>query len=366
MSQIAIITLHSPHNFGAMLQAYALQTAIASLGHNAEILDYGSHPQAPEIFNRSDLKALPHAFLCFVHRKARYKRFERFAAFADQHMKLTRHYTDRNSLREHPPQHDVLVCGSDQIWNPTHHDFQPEFFLHFGQDTARRIAYAPSFGVAEIPGDKQQPLARVTRSIGHLSCRETSGVKVLENITGRHVTHVCDPTLLLTAETWLSIAKAPQDLPGKYILVYALENSPALREAVAKITITLSLPVVCIQVNVRNPDFPCTRVIRDAGPREFLGLVANASYIITNSFHGCVFSILFQKQFFSPLHGKLNERMRDFFSFTGLTDCQDLAVTLKSLPRQIDYEAVHSILNGLITNSKEYLKNAIEDDAKAA
>jgi hypothetical protein len=165
--------------------------------------------------------------------------------------------------------------------------------------------------------------------------------------------------LLIPAEQWAAIASLPAGLPDKYILVYALEASSTLADAVAKISGVLGLPVVSIQVNVRTPNFPSKHVIRDAGPREFLGLISHAEFVITNSFHGCIFSVIFRKQFFSPLHGTRNERMRDFFYLAGLAQIQTLEKTLRSLPMPVDYAAVDLALDGFIRQSNAYLDSSI-------
>ena len=139
MKRCAIITLHCPHNFGAMLQAYALQTAIISMGHSAEIIDFGSHPGPPGyVHGKSWLKRIPHMTLCFLQRHSRKRRFDRFASFRDGFLKRTKAYPRHEDLIESPPEHDVLLCGSDQIWNPTRHEFQPELFLHIGLPAANQ------------------------------------------------------------------------------------------------------------------------------------------------------------------------------------------------------------------------------------
>lgn len=360
MSNCAIITLHNCINYGAMLQAYALQTALSRLGHKVVIINYGHHPDPPRIFSgKRGLVAIPHAIFYLLQRGKRLRKYRRFIDFQDRFMQLTRHYPDLASLEADSPTQDVLVCGSDQIWNPDL-EFHHEYFLNFGDDSARRVAYAPSFGVAEMPSESNELFARLSARIDSLSCRESSGVKIIEEVTGRNATHVCDPTLLIDPDHWLSISAKPEGLPPRYILVYALVNSAPINEAVARIAKALSLPVVCIQIGVRNPSYPAATIFRDAGPLEFLGLIANSDFVITNSYHGTLFSVLFRKRFYCPKFGSRNERMRDLLSVIGMIDCQDLEHTMSTLPSQIDYDSVTSRLSEHIGSSMGFLKNAIE------
>lgn len=356
----AILTLHTPHNFGAMLQAYALQTAVESLGHSCEIIDFGFHAEAPRIFYKTSvIKQLPHTLLCMRYYRAHKIRHYKFVAFSDRFIKRTMPYKSAEDLLNKPPNHDVLLCGSDQIWNPTRNPFHPVYFLKFGRSDAVRIAYAPSFGVKSIDNIHHTRLRELLDGIDCLSCRERSGTELITNLTGRTATHVLDPTLLLPASHWRSIATKPEKISEKYLLVYALDNSPTLIESVSAISIALNLPVVCIQTGIRTPPFPCKSIIREAGPLEFLGYMANAEFVITNSFHGSAFSILFQKPFFSPTHTTGNERMQDLFTSLGIQNIQDLKAFRKSISNPIDYRNVSLLLDIRRETSLNFLSKGI-------
>jgi hypothetical protein len=356
-----IITLHTPHNFGAMLQAYALQFTISEMGHEVEIIDHGVREPPPQLFSKEGIKKLPYALVCLLRKKHRDRKYHRFNSFSDQYLKLSQSYKEPAELSHASMNYAALICGSDQIWNPTYRAFDPKFFLDFGPLDAIRIAYAPSFGVSEVPPELHQNLSELLDNLDFLSCREKSGVRLMEGLTKRETAHVVDPTMLVPAEHWIRISKQPADLPSRYILAYALDNSRDFGKSVSQLARKLSLPVVCIETGVRSPKFRCDHIIRDAGPLEFLGLLSKAEFVISNSFHGCIFSILFNKQFFSPRHGHSNERMRNLFEWTQIPNAQDLEVALSASSDVIDYLPVNLILEQAASQSATYLSAALDN-----
>jgi len=360
MIHCGIITHHSPHNFGAMLQAYALQFFISEMGHTVEIIDHGLPESPPRLFSKKGIKKIPYALLGLIHKNQLEQKYRRFNSFSGRYLNLSQSYKDPAELYQSSLTYDALICGSDQIWNPKHHNFDPKFFLNFGPMDAVRIAYAPSFGVSEVSPELNQNLSGLLDNLDFLSCREKSGALLMEALTNRQTAHVVDPTMLVPVEHWIKISKRPTNLPARYLLTYALDNSRDFGKSVNQIAKKLSLPVVCIQVGVRAPKFRCDHIIRDAGPLEFLGLLASAEFVINNSFHGSIFSILLNKQLFSPPHNHSNERMHNLFEWTKIPHVQDLAFTLSALPCVIDYSAVNLILEEAASQSANYLSAALD------
>lgn len=355
-----IITLHTPDNYGAVLQAYALQTSIGQLGFKAEIVDHGLHAKVPS--RRSQLARFrkPHrALFSILHHGALKRRHERFLKFRQTYFKLTKPSITIDGLRSNSHPHDVLICGSDQIWNPLRHEFQHEYFLQFGDASATRVAYAPSFGTAEVPTARLPQLKELVSGIDYLSCRESSGASLLADLTGRQVETVVDPTLLLPPKHWRELAELPGYAYQPYILVYCLDNSKAVLDSVRIISKKLSLPVVCIQPDVLPSGLPGAKVVRDASPEQFLGLVANARMVVTNSFHGAIFSLVFQRPLYSPLHRSSNERLRHLFSIAGADTAQDLGSTIARIEEPIHYPSVNERLSDAAVCSLAYLERAI-------
>ena len=169
-----------------------------------------------------------------------------------------------------------------------------------------------------------------------------------------------DPTLLLPAEYWASISSPVDNLPEKYLLVYALDAHARLEKEVMEIARAMDLPVVVLDVR-DNPEWRgAAMTVRTAGPREFLTLFSKAEFIVTNSFHGNVFSLLFNKQFYSIPHRYSNGRMSDLLGRLESLAAQDLEHVLGNPSKSIDYDKVNPILDGMREESYGYLRRAVE------
>ena len=194
----------------------------------------------------------------------------------------------------------MLLSGSDQIWNPKIFPdgrFDPVFFGAFSHK--RKIAYAPSFGIPRIPDGMEEELRTYLESFSHLSVRERQGQGIVRDITGKDVPVVLDPTLLLERTDWAAAARDGGAGRG-YILCYCISRPDALAPYIRRLAEETGLPVVQL-CGVRQKVHPKARCIFSAGPAEFLGLFRDAAYVCTNSFHGTVFSVQFQKPFFTAV-----------------------------------------------------------------
>ncbi|HOQ06429.1 MAG TPA: polysaccharide pyruvyl transferase family protein [Clostridiales bacterium] len=321
-----ILTFHYAHHYGAQLQAYALMRAIQLLGVDCGIINYvrKDNIEGSSLFKKG---LSPGAVLSnldtLLHYRSLKKRHDRFDSFVFNEMKLSeKFYGSYKELCDDPPAYDVYVCGSDQIWNPlifSEKTYDPAFFADFAR-SGRRVAYAPSFGISSIPEDKREELAGYLAKFDCLSSREKQGEKIIREITGREAVTVLDPTLLLPAEEWSMLAAAPGsagydspeasggDSPGTgdggplqtggYILCYFITDARKYADYVGLVAEKYRLPVVSLCGSRRV--VPQTKHKRlDCGPREFLGLFREASVVCTDSFHGTVFSLIFEKEFYS-------------------------------------------------------------------
>ncbi len=303
-----LITFHYAHHYGAQLQAYATMRAVESLGVECQVIDYRlPHTvQSSRLFQSGrgvrTLAANAHTAL---HYGAFQRRFRRFEAFVSGQMHLSpRQYASAGELEREPPAYDVYIAGSDQIWNPyifQDKQFDPAFFLTFAGE-GRRIAYAPSLGVPELPEDKARQLRGYLSPFSALSVREKKGQALLRQAAGRQAGVVLDPTLLLTGEQWGELALPPKR-EGPYILCYFVSDPGQAAPYAQALSERTGWPIV--QLAGARRKIPGAReVIFDAGPREFLGLFRQAACVVTNSFHGAVFSLQFQRPFFTSMSPK--------------------------------------------------------------
>ena len=361
-----LLTFYHIHHYGAVLQAYATERAVEALGSQCEIIDYYVN-QDNALFRAptglGSAAADVHTALHYAPLKRRYERFE---AFRREHLRLSeRRYESLEALRDAELPYDVLLSGSDQIWNPKIFPdgrFDPAFFGAFSH--RRKIAYAPSFGVPRIPDGMEGELRTFLEDFSHLSVRERQGQAIVRDIAGREAPVVLDPTLLLTRQDWEAAAGDAGAGRG-YILCYCISRPGPLAPYIRRLAEETGLPVVQL-CGIRQKVHPKARCILSAGPAEFLGLFRNAAYVCTNSFHGTVFSVQFQVPFYTAVSPSeladpessrtfsLLERLGLSHRIVGKGDAAGVADT-------VDWAEAEQALYRERQFSLEYLKSALED-----
>ncbi|MET0017734.1 polysaccharide pyruvyl transferase family protein [Oscillibacter sp.] len=360
-----LVTFFHIHHYGAVLQACSTQRAVEQLGSECEIFNYYVN-QDNDLFRRptglGSAAADAHTALHYSAMKERYDRFEDFAA---RHLHISEHrYGSLEELRSAPPC-DVYLSGSDQIWNPKifpDGHFDPVFFSQFA--AGRKIAYAPSFGIPRIPDGMEDELNGYLSSFSHLSAREARGQTIIREISGREAPVVLDPTLLLRQEDWGALAAEPEQ-SGGYILCYCISKPGALEPYIRRLQEETGLPVVQL-CGVRQKVHPKAECVFSAGPAEFLGLFRRATYVCTNSFHGTVFSLQFQKPFFtsaSPAEMAAPEQSRIYslLDRLGLVNRIIGKGDTAELLEKIDWCAVSQRLEEERRKSLDYLRSALLD-----
>lgn len=297
--RIGIVSIQS-FNLGNRLQNFALQRTLEKMGYEVNTIrreDYSNN-------HISLMKRLAQNVL--GSKGAKFRGF-------DRKIHMSPFLASANTIpAQAKDAYDFFVAGSDQIWNPSY-DFTGDVdFLRFA-DKQQRIAYAASFGVTEIPDECKEKYKKYLMGFKAVSFREASGAKVYKELTGRDACIVLDPTMLLSASEWRSIERKPAISASDYVLVYALGDKT--NDFQRKIDeLALSHKVIDVGKKMRNGHE------QPIGPSEFLYLVDHASIVLTNSFHGTVFSILFNRQFISFTRGDV----RDDTRISDLLDAFDL------------------------------------------
>jgi len=363
-----LVTFYHLHHYGALLQAAATQRALASLGWECETIDYFVNQdnrilKPPTTPGRAVNDA--HSAL---HYPALRRRWQRFEDFSRAHLNLTgRRFESWEELKTAELPYDLLISGSDQIWNPVIFPdgrFDPVFFGTFSP--LRKIAYAPSFGISRIPEGMEEELRGYLEGFSHLSVREAQGREIVREIAGREAAVVLDPTLLLTAEEWGALAAEPPVRGGGYILCYCIARPGALEPYIQHLAAETGLPVIQL-CGTRRRVHPKAKLVLDAGPAEFLSLFQNAAYVCTNSFHGTVFSVQFQRPFFTgvaPAELAEPERSRTFslLSRLGLTERVVGKGDTAGLFDVPNWPAVEERLCAARKGAAAYLKAALADE----
>lgn len=376
MKKVGIITYHHYYNYGTALQAYALQRAIDNIdGYHAELIDY-------RLVEEQKLSTLQMVWLRIRRMPTYIVEWDRVRAlkkygnelvkkhpafdcfFRDEFVTGGKVYSDYKDLYKDAPVYEIMVTGSDQTWSPLV-GFFPAMFLEFGSPKALRISYAASIGVSKLTKEEANYLNTHLQPYEAISCRERLGTEILQStVKGKTVTNVLDPTLLLTREDWNKIAVCPK-IKGDYILCYFIGHKPYYREIAQQLSKDMGLPLVFIPVSWQDLGKGNT-LVPDAGPKEFLGLIRDARLVLTDSFHGTIFSINYRKSFYSFTKiegGKSasdNSRLYDILSKLHLEDrLYDTSGKIKF--SDVDYTEAEVLLENERKHSLDYLHEALKD-----
>lgn len=332
--KIGIITVHNSPNYGASLQAYALWKYIIQSA-DCEIIDLYRPYQKDYIPSarfrpmrgnvqptRTKIKRLIKKLLNYTPKHFSVEAKAKFDEFNSQ-IKLSKTYKGIDALYANPPQYDLYISGSDQLWNPAQPYCMEPYFLTFTPQTAKKISYATSIGISELKGNEKKLFKEWLSSYDAISVRERQAKRLLESFTNRKdIVQVADPTFLLDVDEWKQMAVYPNSRKP-YILLFILSYSKSLIQYALKLCREGGLRLVV--VNQLQP--LCTDgsydSVTDAGPREFLGYIANADMVMTDSFHGTVFSIIMgTKNFYTYIApgNKRGSRITDLLDMFGLQD----------------------------------------------
>lgn len=346
MKKIGLLSVYN-HNYGSILQAYAMQTVLRDLGNTVEIIYYKKNniiKQAMRLFYLPLLKATIKmkwkTLYCKFFQRATYNgvlvgREKAFCKFIQNNMIFSEQYIGRESLIKGTNNYDCFVLGSDQVWNPM--NLGGDFYtMSFIPDNKVKITYAPSFGVSQIPQMQRKKTKEYLERIDYISVRENDGVRIVKELTGRDVVQVVDPTILVEKTMWDNI-KGNRIIQENYILCYFISSNAEYRKFAENLAKKTGLKLVAIphvDEYVKSDQGFGDIIPEIVGPIEFVNLISNASYVCTDSFHGSVFSTLYERPFFTfaryTNQGKdsTNSRLYSYLKLIGMenrmysADCQ--------------------------------------------
>ena len=365
---VAILTLNGYFNYGNRLQNYALEQVLKTYADSVVTLNIKSNPkvfsnQIPNthgnrlkrIFNRvisgAKGKSLLLVFSTYYLWYINSRRKARFKDFSERYLHEVAVELDGSKISaEIANSYDYFVVGSDQVWNPFFPEFSEVYFLTFAP-LYKRIAYAPSFGVDTIPVDFEANFAFCLKSFKNLSVREESGSNLIEKMCGIKAEVLLDPTMLLSIDDWLKFAKPVTLIPRKnYILVYFL--GPIEFEVISRIRLFAKVNHMQI-ISLNDKRYPRYYSI---DPREFVFLVHHCSIVITDSFHGVAFSIIFKKPFF--IHQRncemdMSSRLETILNKFDLQSRKGMELSNNNM--EINYKDVEISLNAERKKAKAFL-----------
>lgn len=372
--RIGIVGYHDAPNYGTMLQAYALSYLIKRRGIDCEYIRYRRRkklwifrivgPFIKWILRRIPCKFIKGDFAFFLGMEFR-KTKQGFTDFHDHYIPCSQREYTYETIERSNDVYDYFIVGSDQTWSPlmTHFGLEGFTFLDFVKDDRKKFAYAPSIGSVNVPSDYQLVLLNKLKSFASISCREEANAELLTQLVGRSVDCVLDPTLLVHSQEWARIMSHVNIEKG-YVLCYALGEKECALQYSEQIAKELGLPVY--YVATRPKYLQMHNVLTDVGPCEWLYLIANAACVITDSFHGTLFSVNFKVDFYSfpkqiQLLGQINDNDR-ILSFLNQIGLQSRFIDDGKLCNysSIDYAKIQHELDALRSKSLSNLEKMIE------
>lgn len=298
-------------------------------------------------------------------RKMIVARNKSFEEFTDKNIDFTQKVQTSRELIMLNKEYDCFICGSDQIWNPE--NFNGVYYLNFVNDKNKKISYAPSFGVSKIPVSMKEEIKHLVNKFNWLSVRENSGESILRELTNKKIEIVVDPTLLLSKTDWEQISEDPK-VNNDYILCYFLGNSREYWKTVQYLHRITTYKVIIIPIKY-NSYFQKYEIRPSTSPKEFLGLIKNARLVLTDSFHGIIFSLIFKKDFFAFKRfvdrDKWSQNAR-VYSLLGMLNLENRLIDYNTIKAYKDnyfidnYNEINKVLGEKIDSSIAYLTKALQ------
>ncbi len=359
MKKALIVTLYGNHNYGNKFQNFAMQEVLKKYNYDVCTLNMQKIRQNSvekvtyiERLKNISLKKVLKKVKEIYNSMDRKRRFLAFKSFSDKYIKM-QDFTSNDELKS---EYEKVCIGSDQIWNPELENFYYSYAQF--QDSNKVFSYAPSFGVSEFDKKYLQEIKKGLENVSNISVREEKGADIIKEITGREAEVLVDPTMLLKVEQWNNVLKEPIRKPKKeFVMVYFLGNySKERRKYIKKFAKENNLEIVELgQVDLKK--YFCT------DPAEFLYFVKNAKIILTDSFHGAVFSILYSRPFYVlKREDKLTSMSSRIETLLKRFELQGrmLKDYTQEIVLDIDYTHVDEILKGEREKSDKYLRKALD------
>lgn len=351
-NKVGIVTWFQSVNYGSQLQAYALTRAINKLGYEAYMISMSHYPIIKTFVYKSIYKSILRRFI--------------LSLIKDRNVLFVKKYLREWFMNYHSPSFEHInnmICGSDQIWAPI--QYNPYYMLSFVPNNVNKISYAASIGLEEIPDRLVDSYKKYIRRINHVSVRENKGSDLLKDKCGIESTVVLDPTLIVEKKEWDSI-KIKSSIDFDYIFCYFLNKNHKYRALVEEYAQNRGFRIVGVSDNVNDSTWMDLLSHEQVGPCEFIGLVEGSMAVVTDSYHGTIFSMLYHKPFI--LFERFNkedkicqnsriEQLKKYFNIDNRIKNPNLISHLEIA--KYDYTKFESSLSILREKSLCFLKDAL-------
>lgn len=386
IKKVALVICYFQHNYGSQLQALATQMICDKLGIGNETIRIdGLKPEINKakyryflsrIFDINTIKDKMSTVRKLIakrtnaeYKKNLAKRDALFTQFANERFNLSRLYRSKAELGKQAHEYSAFVVGSDQLWLPS--NIAADYYtLNFVPDGIKKVAYATSFGVSRLPKRQANAAKGFLSRLDDIYVRETSGQKLIKELTGKDVRIVCDPTLLFSAEEWNAMAPPERRIKEPYVLCYFLGNNLQHRKWAKQLSDATGCKIVQLMhldEYIKSDEGVADYPLYEVDSLEFVGLIREAEYVLTDSFHCTIFSTLFRKQFFAfrrysnDSAVSTNSRL---YSLLGTLGMRERLLTGKETIKEtislfVDWNQVHQRIANLKAESIRLLENAL-------
>lgn len=367
MKKVIVATILKVCNYGTALQVYATQTILQKLGFNVEILNYKQKRlENNKLLFKSDkakttIKNRIYRILSIIYRMIPNIIIKnKFEKFLTQYINLTpKECTSFEEVNDNYINADAYITGSDQVWNSNYNEgIDKVYYLDFVPNNVKKISYAASIGMDNFKEEEKENIQMLLKKYNSISVRELSAKSAIKNL-GLKVQVVLDPTLLIPRQEWINISNKKVN-EEKYLLLYILGRDKTLLKYAQEIAKGRNLKIVKVGL-----DFIHSKIVNKsysyATPNDFISLFINASYIITNSFHGIAFAINFNKQFIAIPPKSYQTRLNSILSLFDLEDRMIVNQKLINL-KDIDYGQVNQKLDKMRNSSINFLRKSLGEN----
>lgn len=369
MKKIATITFHASYNYGSNLQAYALQEYIKKIGANQ--IDYNiinlrtpiQKEMYKSIFEKKGLKNNIKKILYFKYKKDLDGKQKKFEDFINNNLNITKEYNSLLELEKDTLNYDYFISGSDQVWNSQAVDFDWANYLEFVKK-GKKLSYAASFGPLKQnwSEEEKERIRKNLQSYDYISVREEGSFENVKKLIGKNPDIHVDPTMLLTEQDWTKLIKPEPLIKEDYILLYDLKRKPETAYIAKKISELTGMQVVITRESGKKIYLSNFKKYFDCGPIEFLNLLKNSKLVLSSSFHGAVFSVIFHKPFFA-INGDKDFRISTMLKKMGLSNRSINETNIEEKMKindKIDFEKAEELLNVERKKAELYLKKSLD------
>lgn len=378
MKKVGCLTFHGAYNYGSALQAYALQESVINISKDIDykIINYRTQIQSisyQSVFQKKDLKSIYSRFFVLGKTKELEGKSRKFEKFLLNELRLTNRVESIDEAYRIIDQFDTIIVGSDQVWNIRAFDFSWLYFLEQKKSRINAFSYAVSMGCKKIEctQEESQRIKNALKSFNHVSVRDCFTKEFLTTCgySDNQISINCDPVLLMDAESWKKLANSSECiLPRKkYILFYDLSRNKENWKIAKEISKMMNMPVIitCVPFprTISESCSSCFEKYFNVGPKEWLKLIMESELVLSSSFHGTVFSVLFKKKFYT-INGASDYRISTFLRNISLED-RDINVQnyreKVDINVEIDYSKANDYIAGERLKSAEYLRRILTD-----